>query len=237
MKHFRIRPRLFLYVFLAFIGCTVIGTLSHEAGHVAVAKYFGYETRLSYGSMHWNKKPALEELRALAAGHSEKMCNKEPFPGRQAFEAKRRTLHRHTFLIRLGGPLQTMLTGTIGFMILLYRRKKYPLLFNIWDWTAVFLAFFWIRQPCNVSLSVLDRILDGHGRWFGGDERVISLYLKIPSGTVSIITGILGGVILTYVVFVMIPKKHRLTFITAGITGGVTGFMLWMDCLGPYVLP
>ncbi len=32
---------------------TVVGTLSHEYGHIVVAKYLGYETKLHYGSMNY----------------------------------------------------------------------------------------------------------------------------------------------------------------------------------------
>ena len=31
-------------IVLAFVVFTIIGTLSHELGHIAVAKYLGYQT-------------------------------------------------------------------------------------------------------------------------------------------------------------------------------------------------
>jgi hypothetical protein len=37
----------------AFILFTINGTLSHELGHIAVAKLLGYETTLHFGSMNW----------------------------------------------------------------------------------------------------------------------------------------------------------------------------------------
>lgn len=237
MKHFEVQPRLFLYIFLGFIFCTIIGTLSHEGGHIAVAKYFGYKTRLSYGSMHWDQKADRASIHKLVGPYNEEACNGKPFPGRAAFEEKRDEMRLKRFFVNLGGPLQTVLTGTIGFVILWYRRKKFPLNFNIMDWTSVFLAFFWIRQPCNLLLSLTGRIFGGDRLWFGGDERKLSLYLKIPSGTISVFTGITGLLIVAYVMLVMIPKKHRATFVAAGVTGGVTGFILWMDYLGPHLLP
>jgi hypothetical protein len=55
MLRFEILPKFFFIIFLAFILFTIIGTLSHELGHIAVAKYFGYETTLDYGSMAYSK--------------------------------------------------------------------------------------------------------------------------------------------------------------------------------------
>lgn len=38
---------------LGFICFTIIGTLSHEYGHIFVAQKLGYTTQLHYGSMSW----------------------------------------------------------------------------------------------------------------------------------------------------------------------------------------
>lgn len=40
---------------IAFVVFTAIGTVSHEYGHIIVAKYFGYETTLHYGSMSYDR--------------------------------------------------------------------------------------------------------------------------------------------------------------------------------------
>ncbi|AWI25954.1 hypothetical protein [Flavobacterium pallidum] len=238
MKHIEIQPKLFLYIFLAFIGCTIIGTLSHEYGHIAVAQSLGYKTTLSYQSMHVDRKAEKAELHRLAYPYLNEIKNKQPYPAKAAVDAKCRQMHRNDLWIRLGGPLQTMLTGTIGFCILWYRRKKSrAALFHINDWIFVFLAFFWIRQPSNILHSFGYKIITGKGHWIGGDEWYISYYLKVPLWTASVITGIIGLLIVAYVIFAVIPKKYRLTFLTAGITGGVAGFLLWMDYLGPYLLP
>lgn len=38
--------KLFIGLMFGFIGFTVIGTLTHECGHAAVAEYLGYHTRI-----------------------------------------------------------------------------------------------------------------------------------------------------------------------------------------------
>ncbi len=45
----------FILLSLTFILFTVLGTLTHEGGHIAAAKYYGYETTLHYSSMNYKK--------------------------------------------------------------------------------------------------------------------------------------------------------------------------------------
>lgn len=42
-----------VWIFFGFIVFTVIGTLSHEMGHIAIARILGYKTTLHYGSMNY----------------------------------------------------------------------------------------------------------------------------------------------------------------------------------------
>jgi hypothetical protein len=39
------------------------------------------------------------------------------------------------------------------------------------------------------------------------------------------------------VIFRIIPITKRLTFILSGIIGGISGFGLWMNLIGPKILP
>ncbi len=53
LMHFKFYTRPFLILTFGFILFTAIGTVSHEYGHIAVAKFHGYETELHYGSMNY----------------------------------------------------------------------------------------------------------------------------------------------------------------------------------------
>ena len=69
------------------------------------------------------------------------------------------------------------------------------------------------------------------------DELYISQSLNLWSGTISLILATIGTIIAIYVVFRIIPKKIRLTFILSGFIGGIVGFILWMNIIGPKILP
>ena len=203
---FNIQPVWLILFIGAFIIATVIGTLSHEYGHIIIAKLLGYKTTLHYASMNW-----------------------------ESAEPSNQT---HNLLISIGGPLQTILTGILGLLILQLRkqsRKEYGL--NLLDWIAVFLSLFWLREIYNLTLSISKGILIGTGRFFGGDEARISNLLELPSGVFPIIFGVLGLGVSLFVIFKVIPKDKRLTFILGGLIGGISGSLLWMNIIGPMILP
>jgi hypothetical protein len=52
-----------------------------------------------------------------------------------------------------------------------------------------------------------------------------------------ILAGCIGLIVLAIVVFKFIPKQQRLTFLIAGLLGGMSGSYLWMDLIGKYILP
>jgi hypothetical protein len=140
--------------------------------------------------------------------------------------------------ITIGGPLQTTLTGTIGLLILIWRRKIiYKNGMRTLDWLVVFLSLFWLREVFNLVTSIGGELISPNETWFGGDELHISQELNLWSGTIPIILATLGIAVAIYVVFKIIPEKIRLTFILSGIIGGITGFILWMNIIGPKILP
>ncbi|HKJ48909.1 MAG TPA: hypothetical protein VJ973_07455, partial [Christiangramia sp.] len=141
------------------------------------------------------------------------------------------------FKILIGGPIQTILTGTIGFLVLAYRKskiKKYGL--KTLDWIFVFLSLFWLREIFNLVHSIVFELINREGNYFGGDERYISEFLQLESGTIPIILGIIGLVISLYVIFKILPGKLQVPFIISGLVGGASGFFLWFEFLDPILI-
>ena len=60
---------------------------------------------------------------------------------------------------------------------------------------------------------------------------------KIPDWTIMGLTGIIGFLVLAVITFKVIPEKQRLTFLLAGLTGGVTGYVMWLKIVGRFLLP
>lgn len=234
MKNINIKD--IFIISLCFIIFTVIGTLTHELGHIFTAEFLGYETKLHYGSMSF-KNLNNDGLFDIYHKNEYAIKNNLPFHKKAEYFERIQKYSLESFLITIGGPIQTILTGTIGFLLLYYRRIK-NIVFNKFDWLFVFFALFWLRQVFNPTFSIIRRLLRGTGKWIGrSDETKISEFLNLSRGFFDFLLGSIGLLICSYVMFVIIPKNHRLTFIISGIFGGVFGFYFWMYKIGPIVLP
>lgn len=205
----KIHKHLLLYLILGFIVSTIVGTLSHEFGHYSVAKLFGYDARMSYATTWWGKY------------YPEQIINR--FDG---------------YYITLGGPMQTMLTGTIGFIVLCINRKSFQIAqkLSFKQWFFIFLALFWLRQIVIFAIQVAKLLFATKYRSYA-DEVKLTYYLHLPIWTITTFTALIGMVIFALVIFKFIPQQQRITFILAGLIGGVSGYVLWLKILGPTILP
>ncbi len=232
-----IKLKAFAILTLAFIVFTAIGTVTHEYGHILVAKYFEYETTLHYGSMNY-KSELNEKLFEIYNQNKTAILNDEYFHQKDEYDNAIKTIQSKGLWITIGGPLQSILTGLLGLIILLIRKDQIKTFGpKITDWLVIFLSLFWLREVFNLVTIVGSAIISPKGDFFGGDEKYISLGLNLWEGTVPIILGIVGLIISLFVIFKIIPYRIRFTFILSGLLGGILGFILWMNILGPIILP
>lgn len=248
MLHFRLIPHFSIRIACAFIFFTVIGTLTHELGHIAVAKYFGYETSLHYGYMNYDypgykNDPLFLEYQVILNEHREDLINKKEFIAKTRYleliELLKEKYPRpkpNSFWVALGGPSQTILTSLIGFWILLYRKSRNKEYFVLLDWLGVFLALFILREVFNWTFAMIKFLLYGKTN-FNGDEFRLSQMLGCNEWLIPTLTMIPAIVLSLYVVFKVIPLKYRFSFIVAGFIGGILGFFIWLEWLGPQIMP
>ncbi len=234
MIQFKFNIKHFIYFTFAFILFTIIGTLTHEYGHILVAKSLGYKTTLHYGSMNYNNKEALRNLDLFYSLNEGKIKSENSSNEKKEFKNILKENRKKGFWITVGGPTQTIITGFFGLFILSFRKKDNS--FKFMDWLAVFFSLFWLREVFNLVTGLIHGLFL-NGNYFGGDEYGISNYLGVPVGTFSIILGIIGLFISIYIVFKIIPKKIQFTFILSGLVGGLSGFYVWFLILGPKLLP
>ena len=206
----KINLTLLIYLIFAFILATIIGTLSHEAGHYLAAKSVGMDAQIHYAYTHWE----------YPAGRVKEITDTE------------RTL------FALGGPLQTMLTGIIGLILLHYSRKKIKSQgkLKLKYWLYVFLALFWLRQVANLAVWIMVYLLWGSVS-ICGDEIRLAYYFNFPAWSILVPTAIIGFLVTVFVIFKYIPVLQRCTFIFAGLIGGLWGYYLWLMLLGPMIIP
>lgn len=235
-------------IVISFIFFTVVGTLTHELGHITVAKYYGYDTTLHYGSMKYfyaerAKDDLFIEYNKILEGNVEALKEGNDFREKERYLELLKLLKEkypysktRSLWIALGGPLETLLTSFLGLCILYFRRSKGKQYFVFLDWLGTFMALFALREVFNFVTGAYSSLLYGKEN-FHGDEFRISRYLGMNEWIVPSIAFVLGTVISLYVIFKVIPLKYRFTFIISGLVGGVTGFLLWFGYFGKLVLP
>lgn len=142
---------------------------------------------------------------------------------------------QQSFWMTIAGPLQTMLTGTIGFVFLLKSVKLRERL-SVAQWALVFISLFWLRQSANLIIWLMRYFITGTIA-VNGDEIKLGTYLNVSPWLIVLLTAIVGFVVLSIVTFKIVPKSQRFTFILAGLVGGLAGYCLWFDYLGRQIMP
>jgi hypothetical protein len=143
-----------------------------------------------------------------------------------------------SFVITLCGPLQTMITGSIGFLLLFcykhsfYASKK----LNFRQWLLVFVALFWLRELFNFVQGFGVYFLKGHFP-HSSDEVRLAEALHIHPLSFTLPAAVIAFFILVWIVFKYIPLNQRLTFLISGLIGGLAGMYLWLYSIGPMVMP
>lgn len=251
MIEFRVNIKFSFYIILSFMMFTVVGTLTHELGHIAVAKYLGYETELHYGSMNYNYKKYHEDEDVIKANtifneldsktvEAEDLIKGEKFGElnrlRDLIDKKYPNDKKHSFYITLGGPIQTILTSFIGLYILWRRETKDRYSLQFIDWLGVFLSLFILREVFNFFTASYSSLFFNRSN-FHGDEFRLSRYLDLNEWFIPSITLIIGLMISLFIIFRVIPIRYRFSFIISGLIGGVLGFLIWFGFLGSLLLP
>ena len=158
--------------------------------------------------------------------------------GSMSFDASHDPTRHEKLLIKLGGPLQTMLTGTIGLLAMSLVKPKFLRAVSLrgWQWAIILVTLFWLRQPFNLATAISQYLATGHaGRH--GDEIGLALMLGLPSWSIHFITGLIGLFVFAIVLFKYIPTIQRFTFVCAAAAGCISGYVLWFDVIGQYILP
>tara|TARA_B100001146_G_C16121572_1_gene408265 strand:- start:124 stop:822 length:699 start_codon:yes stop_codon:yes gene_type:complete len=226
---------------------TVIGTLSHELGHITMAELLGNDAKLFYGSMtsapegYWEDEDVIafqkffeDNREKLEANPTEREKLLEPYF--KPIEEKYPRNPSRSILITIGGPLQTILTSIIGLFMLYFRKSKHKSEFKVLDWLGVFLALFILREVFNGVQGLLVEVF-GKVEFYAGDEFGISKYLGWNVWALPSIMMIIGTAVSVYIIFKVISIQYRFSFILAGLVGGLSGFAIWFGYLGPILLP
>lgn len=205
----KIDLKLLLYLILGFILATVVGTVSHEYGHYFAAEALGLDAEVHYGYTKYSKPPESVSFDRF-----------------------------NYFWISFGGPLQTMLVGSLGLLLIYSNRMSFQnaTSLSFKQWILIFLSLFWLRFSFNFLQSI-PRWIERGALTGRSDEIRMARHLEWPSWSVTLLFATIGFLVLALIIYRIVPKKQRLTFILSGLIGGVLGFVFWLDWFGKIVMP
>jgi hypothetical protein len=226
-----------IIIYFSFILFTVIGTLSHEFGHFIVGRFLGYKSVIHYGYTSWGENPILEsKMNAIYLRNKDEIQSKKDYDEKPTMFKLFKIDAGNRFWMTVGGPFTNILIGSIGFMLIIWLRKRHNFATTNFHWFCLFLTFFWMRQPNNLVAWLVKIPMNG-SNILRGDEINLARHLNLPSGTIIWITGILGLLICGYAILKFVPKDKLRTFLISGFLGGISGIILWLKILGPIILP
>jgi hypothetical protein len=205
--------KIFIIFFFAFIFLLIIGTILHELSHLLVAKALGYETHLHY---NWTSVTPTDIIENKSV----------------------RTQETESFWIAFAGSFQTIFFGAAGLSLLILNRKSIQANAGlaIKYWCLIFLALFWLQNSINLILYFLVNIQTGNFPE-SPDEAIIGDYWNVMPEMIMLLTGLIGIIALIYIIKTFIPKTSKTPFIWSCILGSAAGLILWMELLGPWLLP
>ena len=221
------KTKFVIIIYFSFILFTIIGTLSHEFGHFIVGRYLGSKTSIHYGSTSWGESEIYDKIIKIYSENKDAIDSEKDFPQKKEFDILYAKSARNDFWFTFGGPFQTIFTGTIGVLLILFIKKRHQFATKLTHWLCLFLALFWLRQPINLSSWILGKPINGSSS-FSGDEIILARDLELPNGSIIWVTGILGLLISGLVILKFVPKDKLITFCISGFLGGVLYPMIFI---------
>lgn len=220
---------------ICFAFMVPIGTLTHELGHVVVARYYNYSTTLSYASMHYEKKE-LTGFRKWLVVNKERLKWDTAFVKKHDVPSHQRMFDKEQIRISFGGPVLTFLIGLFGLLVLLFKRKRWLVKdFKSLDWAAFFMSLFFSRFVFNAVMHFALSLMSTHV--CRGDEEKIAIFF---GGSPNLLQGVLlviFSLVLYWIVFIILPSKHRKDVLVSALIGCTLGWLLWMELIGKLILP
>ena len=135
---------------------------------------------------------------------------------------------RNYAIIESSGNLFTFLISITGLTAWFIRRRK-KIIIKCGDWLALMMSLFFLRETIIIGIDFI-----AHRKLC--DEAKFWKYLGLNWYYSDLILFWLGIILLLFILFYVVPKNYRLTFILSGFLGSIISFILIVRFLGNLLL-
>lgn len=199
LKH--VDTRALLLFSLAFFLTAIVGTVSHECGHYAMAKFLGHNAEMSY-----NYTSLTDDAETVNERDGLLITLAGPL---------------QTMFFGTVGVVLLVLSGR-------GRQKQEGQ--GIGYWLMVFLSLFWCRQIVNLLVLLVGLVRNGQINT-ASDEVELAKAFGLPPLSLGLSTATFGVLIAALVFFNYVPARLRLSFFLAGLLGGGLGYLIWVQLI------
>jgi len=221
-----------LLMFSVFVAVTLFGMIMHENIRKAEAKSLGYESSYEkeWGQLFFSNEEIQPALNAIIEANPDAIRSGADFEGKDKWDALACRDRKDKAMIELSGLIFTFSVSIIGLIILLLRRKKNKLHFGLPDWAGIILSLFILKE------FIFSLIYFLHGGMPCNHAKMFE-YFNLHVWFSSLVLLLYSFLFALFMLIKFVPRNRAIPFILAGISGGITGIMLWLLFLGRMVFP
>ena len=231
------KGKISFFIFMGFFLIVPIGTISHELGHYLPAKYLGHSPTLHYNLVSTETTSKEKKLIEIVENNKHQLDNDIRFKDENLHSKLYNELRSENRKILLGGMISTYAIGTLGLLLILYRRYRFKHKIGITDYIGLFLSLFWLRPVFNLFYSLFNYLTGMSSYPFLGDELRASMSFNLKLGTFSILFCIIGIIVSSITTILTIPKQFFIQFLLFGTLGSISGYLMWYVIIGKIFLP
>ena len=237
--------RTFFVAFCFTIIFVPIGTLTHEIGHYTFAKINNIEAIIKYNrtdlpvyrNIALDVKNEVDEKMLVCANNALlENASFEWYSISSVLSTETKLKYKEYLevlkFVTLGGPISTILIGSLAFIILFFRVKKEKICLNFINLLLIFFSFFWLREVFGFAMLFFSKNIN----LVYSDELILARLYKLPILSITITLAFIGLYVF-YRIFINLDRKIRNHFLVGVGFGSIFGFFFWFILLGPILLP
>ncbi len=206
------------------------GILLHEAGHWCALEYYGAKAKIHFAytsvTQQSNERIKLDELNRIKATNNKF--------DQQAYELLIKQVKTQDFIVLVAGPLVTWLLIILALILFRTKNKRERNDLTTFQWALTCITLFSLRGVYDILKGAYSLLKYDY---INGDEFKLGRLIGINEWAIPLFSLALSILVLTYVVYQLIPASRRATFVASATISELSLLLFWIILIGPRLMP